>query len=863
MSFGGSFAKLLAAALLVVVSSGWAQEKPQAKKAGSKPEPGLPATLAGFSDSGKFSLYQKEMRLIGIDFTWTPDGKYDSKAKLSFAGQTVDFFTKVTPDATGLWKTLAFKAQGGEGTIERNGAKARFKVGTFDKEVDLLKDAILFDNFGPALHSLLVRKYDRKKGGSQKVALLILPGNMANATIERMDPIERAVNGKDIKFERHLLKIPGVEITIWSDKDSKVVMGEVPSQKAIYIRDGYESLMKPTDTEKGPISKPEFEVRIERNVKVPVRDGIELATDLYFPDRPGKYPVVLIRTPYKKEVSEIEGRYYARRGYVAAIQDVRGRFSSPGVWEPFVNEAKDGYDAIEWLAKQPYSTGKVGMIGASYLGWVQWQALGQNPPHLTCMVPNVAPPDPFFNIPYEYGTFFLWGAIWWADIVEKNATADISGASMRKMIGRDMTADVSTLPVIDIDKKVLGKENVYWRKWIEHSTNDSYWDSANFSDKLANARIPVFHQSGWFDGDGIGSKLNYAAMKRHGHPNQKLILGPWGHTDTSTRTLGETDFGPEALLDLQREYLRWFDCWLKDMDNGVKSEPLVRIFAMGSNKWHTGNTYPLEKTRLDKWYFASAGNANTSKGDGRLTRTPSAGDAPFDAYTYDPADPTPRPELPGADKTLAEKAKAAKDAENEKAKEKSKVEDKNPAKSKDNDKAVAKSDDAKEKKEPSKAESSSQFRRVTEKRRDILVYTTEPFKEAYTFAGPIEAVLHASSSAKDTDWFVRLVEVDAKGDLSTLCEGRFRARFRNSMSKPELLEPGKIYEYHIDCWQTGVTVKKGTRLRVEVASASFPMFSRNLNTGGQNEKETAFVKADQKIFHDSEHPSYIVLPALP
>jgi len=260
---------------------------------------------------------------------------------------------------------------------------------------------------------------------------------------------------------------------------------------------------------------------------VPMRDGVKLATDIYLPLNVEKAPLILVRTPYKKEMSELQARYYARRGYAFAIQDTRGRFGSQGQWEPFVNEAKDGYDTIEWLAAQPWSNGKVGMIGASYLGWVQWFAASQHPPHLTTMIPNVSPPDPFHNMPYENGVLFLYGALQWATIVESEATADISGAAITNALDKKFGKLMNSLPVIDLDKAVLGKENRYWRNWIAHpSAQDKYWADTMFLDKLKDVNIPVFHQSGWYDGDGIGAKLNYLKMASYGHANQKLAIGP-------------------------------------------------------------------------------------------------------------------------------------------------------------------------------------------------------------------------------------------------------------------------------------------------------------------------------------------------
>jgi putative CocE/NonD family hydrolase len=377
--------------------------------------------------------------------------------------------------------------------------------------------------------------------------------------------------------------------------------------------------------------------------------------------------------------------------------------------------------------------------------------------------------------------------------------------------------------VVELDKKVLGRENPFWRQWIDHPRRDAYWDPISFSDKLAEVRIPVYHQSGWFDGDGIGSKLNYLAMARHRHPHQKLVLGPWGHTAEAQRSTLGRDYGPEAVPDLPRSYLRWFDRWLKGIDNGIDKEPLVSLFVMGSNRWVHGPRYPLPQTRFDKWFLASGGKANTAKGDGRLTHQSPAAGAPSDCYTYDPGDPTPDPYFYEEPETKAKKIPA----------------------------------------EEARKGAEEYHDRITSSRRDFLVYVTEPFAEPYTFVGPMSAVLYSSTTAKDTDWFVRLMEVDEKGKFFPLARGKVRARFRQSVSEPALLEPGKVYEYKIDLWQTGITIPKGRRLRVEITSAAFPLFSRNLNTGGHNEKETRFLTAEQTVYHSKEYPSHLLLPALP
>jgi putative CocE/NonD family hydrolase len=768
-----------------------------------------------------FNLYKDEEILARCHFTWSKDGSYQGKSVLEFAGQKVPMSVTVTPDEEGRWARVEGAAQLGKFSLVREGGKLKVTFGKKTDTLRLRRGAVLFDNFSPALMSLSVRAYDAAKGGKQTLPMVIVPGAQLNVTIERKDAVERGVGGKDLKLTRYLLGLPGVDVTVWADAAGKVYLADVPSQSAAYVREGYEALRK-AEVKDPLLSRPAFAVK-ETSARVPMRDGVKLATDVYRPEKDGKHPAILVRTPYKKEMGRLTGMYYARRGYAVAIQDCRGRFASEGAWEPFVNEAKDGYDAVEWLAKQPWCSGKVGMIGGSYVGWVQWWAASERPPHLVTIIPNVAPPDPFYNVPYEYGTFLLLGAIWWADVLETGATADITGRKFQEVSEKKYHQLLKKLPVVELDKAVLGKENPYWRKWIEHPTEDDYWRAASFSHRLAKVRIPVFHQSGWFDGDGIGSKLNYARMAALGHPNQKLVLGPWGHTDVATRWHAGHDFGPEALRDLPRDYLRWFDYWLKGVENGVLKEPLVSLFVMNANKWLHGPKYPLPGTRFEKWYLAGGGKANTSLGDGQLLREPPPKGSAPDRYRYDPGDPTPNPDhLEAEEEKKADKPGGAKKA---------------PAK------------DRREE--------------VTKARRDLLVYVSEPFKAPYTFAGPVSAVLYAASSAKDTDWFMRLMTVDGQGKVFPLVEGRLRARFRESMSKPALLEPGKVYRFNLDLWQTGIQVPKGHRLCVEVASASFPVFSRNLNTGGHNEKETRFVTAEQTVYHDPRYPSHVVLPRIP
>jgi putative CocE/NonD family hydrolase len=820
-----TFAGLITALFLfgfLTIAGGRAPQAATQKAAGKKPE-ARPAPLSNFADEGVFLIYVNEDPVVEIQYKWDKGGKYSGTNTVKMAGQSFTTTVDIETDVNGLWTKIVNKAPQGTADIVREGTIAKRTIKEKTETIEVKNGALIFENYSPVFMSMAPRAYDEKKGGKQTFPVFVIPGAAMDEVLEFIGTEERSVAGKDIKLKKYIYSIGGADITIWVDDLDRLYLAEVPVQKAAYVRKGYESLMKKA-AEDPLLSAPKYDILQEANVSVRMRDKIKLAINIYRPKAKGKFPVILVRTPYQKEMAELQARAFARRGYACAVQDCRGRFGSEGIWEPFINEPRDGYDTVEWLAGQPWSNGKVGMIGGSYVGWVQWWAARERPPHLVTIIPNVSPPDPFFNIPYEYGVFFILGGIWWADILESNATADLSGTAMSKIGEKKYGKLLQTLPVIDLDEKILGKKNPYWRKWIEHSANDAYWEQANFLDHLKDVNIPVFHQSGWFDGDGIGTKLNYLKMKSFGHPNQKLVVGPWGHTDTASRKIGDLDFGPQALVDLQRDYLRWFDFWLKGIDNRIMKEPLVKVFAMGSNKWLEDSVYPLSYTQFQKWYLTSGGKANTSKGDGLLSPNVPAKDVPHDAYVYNPGDPTPNPDFYERSEEDEKKVRAQEDL---------------------------------------KKEVEANHEKVTQARQDILVYQTKPLEKPLTFAGPLSAVLYASSSARDTDWFMRLVWIQKNSKTFPLAEGKIRARFRKSMKKPELLEPGTIYEYALDLWHTGITIPVGDSLRVEVASASFPYFSRNLNTGGQNEKETKFVSAEQMIYHSPAYPSHILLPVIP
>jgi len=493
-----------------------------------------------------------------------------------------------------------------------------------------------------------------------------------------------------------------------------------------------------------------------------------------------------------------------------AIQDVRGRFASGGKWEPFVNEAIDGYDTVEWLAKQDWCNGKVGMYGGSYSGSVQLFTAVMKPPHLVTIIPNITPAMPFGNMPYEGGILTMGADIRWINIVENAETPQDLNRIMQEGFTRDWHKLLKDLPVIDLDRKILGEENNYWRKWVKHNTDDSYWETVSYLEKLQDIEIPVFFQTGWYDPGNRGAKVAYEFLKKSNKENIKMIIGPWVHTDQSPRRLYGQDMGPEADINIMDIYTRWFDFWLKDANNGIMDEPMVQVFNMGPNRWLKADTYPLPETQFTSFFLNSESGANSSLGDGALVTNLNKLKGETDSYIYNPEDPS---------HCFFDYLK--KRAQN-------------------------------------------QYAEMIEKRKDVLVYETQAFVEPFTIVGPLSARLFASSSARDTDWCVMVYGLTAKGEPFPIGQtwGVIRARYRKSVKDPELIKPGEVYEYIIDLSHTGYTFSDGERLRMEISSAMYPEYSRNLNTGRQNELESEYIKADQKIYHSKEYPSCLILPVI-
>ena len=579
-------------------------------------------------------------------------------------------------------------------------------------------------------------------------------------------------------------------------------------------------------------------ILIERNVPATMRDGVILRANIYRPAESGPFPVALTRLPYGKDLA-LAGAFLdpvrlASAGYIVVVQDVRGRYASGGDWRPFENEFDDGHDTVEWAARLPESDGQVAMWGLSYFGETQWQAAVTRPPALRALTPGITWGE------YRNGTIFRGGAREWGLGLAWPQTA-LAADSLIRAHGDDPAAlmrqigtlvgvidavphDYARLPLTDIRDEggVLG----FAADWLRLPLDDPFWDSLAIEGRYGEVTLPTLHLGGWYD-CFLGETIRqYAAMRAgaeaRGSRPPRLIIGPWTH-GIFGNVVGEIDFGLASngafrggRGDLTALHQRWFDATLKGGEAGLASEPPVQLFVMGENRWRDYDRWPVPGAREEHWFLAGGGQANGRHGDGTLDRAAPAG-ADTDTYVYDPANPVPtrggatllHPAIPRG------------------------AIDQGP----------------------------------NEDRPDVLCYTSAPFDQPYTIIGPLSVALFAASSAPDTDFVARLVDVWPDGRAIGIADGIIRASARASyptpgkfaFTAPTPIEPDRVYEYTIDLWATALTVLPGHRLRVEITSSSFPRWDRNLNTGADSATTVAMTTARQRIVHDADHPSHLTV----
>jgi putative CocE/NonD family hydrolase len=589
----------------------------------------------------------------------------------------------------------------------------------------------------------------------------------------------------------------------------------------------------------------------EREVMVPMRDGVRLATDLYFPAvdgtrAEGTFPVILERTPYDKRGLGLvaKGKFFARHGYVCAIQDVRGRFASQGEWYAFAKEGPDGFDTVEWLGTQSWSNGKVGTIGASYAGSDQHALANLNPPHLAAMVPYVAMHNYHTNSMRQGGCMELRFYVYAfrMAMTSKEALADEklhavledAHANIGEWLGRlPMKRGVSPLRYLPsyeqwvYDVMTHGDYDDYWKQ--PGYNVEEYWDT--------HANVPMLLLGAWYDSYARSTCENYVQFTERGKGPCRLVMGPWTHGAHANSHAGDADLGIDAPIDDFHGFLlRWFDWTIKGLDTGIKDEPPVRIFVMGTGDgrrapnghlnhggyWRDENEWPLARARWTNFYLQP---------DGALATDLPPESAPS-GFRYDPANPVP---TIGGNISAAENVIPAGGFD-----QRGRL---NVFGAKDQLPLAA--------------------------RRDVLVFATEPLDDDLEVTGPLEVNLWAASSAVDTDFTAKLIDWYPPnpdypdGYALNLEDSIIRARYRDDRARPSLLTPGEIYRFTITLFPTSNVFKKRHKIRLDVSSSNFPRFDVNPNTGEPLAKNARVVAADQLIYHDPEHPSHIILPVVP
>lgn len=576
------------------------------------------------------------------------------------------------------------------------------------------------------------------------------------------------------------------------------------------------------------------EIHVDKNVMVPMRDGVALATDVYRPAGTGTLPAIVQRTPYDKEFSAL--RNYAfevmravQGGYACVVQDTRGRYQSQGEFDPFLDDGADGADTIAWVAAQPWCSGAVGMAGGSYFGATQWRAASERPDALKAVVPYVTAADYHEGWAYQGGAFELGFNLNWT-----LAFLAMGEVVRRLGAGRDAAREFQALVAAVDDNDALYRRRPltevplvaqlapYYLEWLEHPDYDDYWRKVAPKERHGQMTVPALNIGGWYDLFLGGTIANYVGMKRHGATpaarRPRLVIGPWAHGDSFGWFAGRSYgfLSNYVALDPTALHLRWFDHHLKGIANGADADPPVVIFVMGIDAWRDEQDWPLPDTSYTRYYLHSEGHANTTVGDGALSTAHPDGE-PHDTYLYDPRNPVPT--LGGA--TFLPGLFVA-------------------------------------------ANAGPVDQRPIDGRADVLTYTTAPLERDVEVTGPIELVLFASSSASDTDFTGKLVDVHPDGRAEILTDGILRTRYRDSLSQPRSLEAGRVYELRIDLWATANVFRAGHRIRLDVSSSNFPRFDANTNTGGTiaSEGPEDSVEAVNRVYHNRSHPSHLVLPII-
>jgi len=543
---------------------------------------------------------------------------------------------------------------------------------------------------------------------------------------------------------------------------------------------------------------------------VPMSDGVRLATDVCLPDGPGSFPTILLRTPYhRKDGAPLP---YVARGYAVVVQDCRGKYDSEGVFTPLADEARDGGETIAWIADQKWCNGRIGLLGASYLGFVQVPAASRGHEALRCIVPQVTSASFFRHWARYDGCPALSNALMW------NLNHAI--CRTKPTVSHFSWDEIYRLPTLDEVFARVGYECGTLREWMEHDRYDAYWEGIDQFPMHGKIRVPGCHMGGWFDHHLQGQCETYGRIRDRGateaaRTGQRLLIGPWGHSTFYAsgdlhRRYGDWDFTEAADVPVRTFEERFLDLHLKDEDDGLSEEPSVRVFLMGGNRWMDLPDWPPPDAEHQHWYLRSKGHADPRNGPGRLTRE-APGVEPSDDYTYDPQDPMPThggPVYQGMD------ARGPLD------------------------------------------------QRPIMNRSDFVYYRSDPLPAPLALVGNIELDLWIASSAVDTDFIARLCVVEPSGAVTCFTYGSLRCRYRESWAEPKPLDPNAPTLIHLQMGHSAYVSPQGSRIALLITSSSFPRIVPNPNTMAPPFSGTPAQAAQQTIFHDSEHPSCLHLPVL-
>jgi putative CocE/NonD family hydrolase len=565
-------------------------------------------------------------------------------------------------------------------------------------------------------------------------------------------------------------------------------------------------------------------IQIQTNVPFEMRDGTLLRADIYKPEEVGKYPAILVRTPYNKEAFN-QGLFnplaFARAGYAVVVQDIRGRYASDGLWERhrmFEVEALDGYDTVELIAVQRWCNGKVGLAGGSYLSALQWITAMANPPHLRAFAPyigdigtNIAPSP-------ETGAVSFYSAanalpLTAADLVDKLEQQGTDVTELRQHLNhalQDPYWVINYLPFKDIPLAQFEPIRLMLDQRLHPPTKEEIVQRKRYD----LIKIPGLHIGGWFDQLEEAIFNNCLKVKELGgselaKTSQHLMVGPWDHGNLRS-FLGNMEFGPASANESQliNHIIQFFDKYLLDKEEHI---PAVRHFVMGRNEWRTAESWPLPNTAWQSWYFHSSGRASSNLGDGTLSRMAPLSEQ-ADTYSYNPLQPVPTV----GGKLLAMGGMV-----------------------------------------PGPVDQS-----IIERRNDVLCYTTNELEDDLEITGPLKIILYASTSAKDTDFTAIMTDVQPNGLSLLIAQGIQRAAYRYWNHEAAPIEPGAVVTYTINLGNTSHVFRKGHRIRVQISSSNFPLYDRNMNTGNVIGEDAIGVIAQQTIYHDSNYASYIELPVI-